>query len=202
MAGPTNVYQIQFFAGIGHVCLQWALLETTLLAVLNVLENLPTDEGAIMFGGLDVHKRLNMAINLSAHHKAPPHIIRQLKDIRITLQKEKGGLDLADRRNQVVHGAHKDALDPQAVTLTMFSWNKAKREREVKFEDLAVLAEEIHALQRRVYRVFEDIGPWKYPGHGEVNRSNDLGSTPPAVRVKLTQGPYAGLKHFWRRLFG
>lgn len=173
-----RLHQIQILAGIGHVCLQWALLETTLLAVLNVFQNLPTDEGAIIFGSLSMQNRLNMAVNLARHHKAPQKVLTELIAMRKTLQDDKGGVSLADRRNQAVHGAHQEGLEADTVSLTMFSWNEAKRQKDLTFEDFTELAEEISALQRRGYRVFEDLGRWKFPGHGEKNRSNDLGMRP------------------------
>ena len=140
-----------------------------------------------------------MAINLASHHKAPAHIIRELKAVRAALQKD--GADISNRRNQAVHGVHKDATDAATFTLTMFSWNIAKRHKDLTPEDFYALTEEIHALQRRAYGVFEDIGRWKFPGHGEVNRSNDLGAAPPAIRLKLAQRLYASIQHFWRNLF-
>lgn len=82
------------------------------------LEDLPNERGAIIYGGLGMLPRFNMAINLVRHHKAAQHITRSLVDIQD---------GIAQKRNQAVHGVHGDADDIAAIRLTMLRWPRPKR---------------------------------------------------------------------------
>mgnify|MGYP006897128245 CR=1 FL=1 len=68
-------------ACIGYICVQWALLEQILLQTIFVMQDLESTEGEICFGGLDIQPRVNLAINLAKHQKAPKKIINELKEI-------------------------------------------------------------------------------------------------------------------------
>lgn len=150
--------QIPLLAAIGHVCLQWSILEMTILAVLNVIEELEPEEGFILFGGQDILPRFSLAIRLLDHLNAPQEIPEELRAIRELLQKRNG---IKDRRNQAVHGAHADADQLDAVQLTMVRWAGARRTQTVTLEQLIDLTEEIHSAQRRTYGVFQKIGQWQ-----------------------------------------
>lgn len=52
-------------ACIGNVCIQWALLEQNIMGILGACPNCPLEEVAILFGGLDMKPRLNMAIKIA-----------------------------------------------------------------------------------------------------------------------------------------
>lgn len=153
-----HLAQIPLLAAIGHVCLQWSLLEMTILATLNLLNEIEPDEGFILFGGLDILPRYGLAINLLDHQNAPQDIPQELRDIRKLIQERNG---VRDRRNQAVHGAHADAKEIDAVQLTMVRWSGARRTQTVTLEQLIKLTEDIHALQRRTYGVFQRVGEWK-----------------------------------------
>jgi hypothetical protein len=192
-----NLAHLKIMGGIGHVCLQWALLETTLMAVLNLFVKLVPEEGAVVFGGLDMLGRLNMAINLADHHKAPFPIGQELRNIRKALQN-----GILDARNQAIHGAHADADEPDSVNLTMFRWPKPKRMQTKSFEDFAKLAIDIENLQRRAFGVFQHIGAWKGGYHGAVDGEDDLTGAPSVPRLKFTKRLNAAFQHFWRRFWG
>ena len=156
MENPTS--KIPLLAAIGHVCLQWSLLEMTILGVLSQLQLVPHDEAAILFGELDILPRFNRAIALAEHHKTPALVKSKLRETRSALQ---GRTGLMARRNQAVHGAHADADSLDAVQLTMVRWSGDRRIQKVSLEDLIALTEEIHSEQRRTYSVFESIAKWQ-----------------------------------------
>jgi len=189
--------QIKFMASIGHVCLQWALLEMTILAVLDALEDMPHERGAIVWGGLDMLPRFHMAINLAQFHKAPHAIPLELRAIRKALQD-----GIADGRNQAVHGAHKDSGVLDSVQLTMVRWPEPRRTQTVTLEDMFKLSEDIHALQRRCYAVFEAIGAWKFPNNGAGNSGNNLshGRADVIADSKIAQRIYASVNRLWRKI--
>lgn len=130
--------------------------------MIDALEDIPHDKGAVIYGGLDMIPRFHMAINLAEYHNAPLHIKKELRAVRKALQD-----GLADKRNQAVHGAHSDAGVMDAVQLTMVRWKGNKRRETKTLEDFMKLSEEIHALQRSCYSVFEAIGSWKFGSHGD-----------------------------------
>lgn len=161
MAKPSeedlnNLSQVPILASIGHVCLRWSLLEMTVLAVINQLELISSEKGALLYGGLDILPRFKLAIRLAEYHRLPRDLTNELKEIRKAVQK-----DVAERRNQAVHGAHSDADVLEAVNLTMVRWPEPKRTETVSLEDLIALTEEIHDLQVRTYRVFEEVHKWQ-----------------------------------------
>lgn len=190
-----------FLAEIGRVCASWAALETTALAIVGIIQKIPVDECAIAFGSLNLQNRFNVAINLAIHHEAPGPIISDLKALRAALQK--GDPDLADRRNQVVHGAHKEAHEAGSSTMTMYSWKISKREQVVSVEDLQQLADDIMALQARAEATMNAVAAWRFGDrHRQVDGTDDLGRARPVSRVKLGERINARVQHLWRNLFG
>lgn len=147
---------VRILAAIGQVCLQWARLEMTLIGLLSSIEEIETERSYFLFGGLDMLPRVNMALNLARYNKLPPPLITRIKAVRTSLQK-----DLAERRNQVVHGAHRE-IEADSTTLTMVRWQGDKRHRTMTALDIHQLALEIHELGNEVWDIFEAVGDWKF----------------------------------------
>lgn len=162
MSIPEVSGEIKIMAGIGHICLQWARLEMALLAVIYAIEDMPSEKGHIIFGGLDMLPRANMAINLARYEKLPIRLIKRIEAARDALQK--GGL--SDKRNQVVHGAHRD-MEGDETTLTMVRWKGDKRSKKITVADIVALGVAIHDLGDEVWSIFNDIGEWKFGVEGK-----------------------------------
>lgn len=96
---PGEDDQAAIMVCIGYICVQWALLETTILHIAGYIEQMVPDEAYIVFGGLDIRPRLGMAINLSRFHGYPTSLTNQLSNLR----KEMTASDIANRRNTAVH---------------------------------------------------------------------------------------------------
>lgn len=149
---PTNV---AVMAAIGHVCLQWSRLEMAVHGLLITIEPMEWEKGAIIFGGLDLQPRVNLAIQLARYHKIPVRLIKRIEEIRSALQK--GGL--ADRRNQVVHGAHRDMAD-SGTTLTMLRWKGDRRSQTLSAQEISEIANEAYALGDVAWQLMDDIRGW------------------------------------------
>lgn len=78
--------ETKHFAAIGHICLQWALLEHTVLALIAAAEHMPMPKVHIIFGGLDMLPRVNMAITLARQARWPQHLVKRIEVIRKALQ--------------------------------------------------------------------------------------------------------------------
>lgn len=148
---------VRILAAIGQVCLQWARLEMALIGLLSAFEEIDTERAYILFGGLDILPRINMVLNLGRHHKLPRRFLSRIEAVRTLLQK--GGL--ADRRNQVVHGAHRD-IEDDSTTLTMIRWKGAKRHKTMTATEIHHLGMEIYEAGNEVWSIFEDFGEWKF----------------------------------------
>lgn len=148
--------QQQILASIGHICVQWALLETLVANIIWAELVMDHETGAIVTGGLDIFPRVNMAIRLAHHKKVPRPAIHHLDNIRKALQS-----GLGDRRNQAIHGVHAEASDPGATALTMLRWPEPKRTQEVSIEDLYQTSQEIIALQNLASEALEIIWQWQ-----------------------------------------
>lgn len=164
----------------------------TLLGVIYALEDVEHERGAIIYGGLDMIPRCNMAYNLALYHKAPVRISKELKSIRAALQ---GGI--AERRNQAVHGAHSDTDNMEVLRLTMVRFKGEKRTQDVSLEQMIELTEQIHALQRRAYVVFDAIGTWKFGDHLPINTDSQVSESNSSPNLVVTKSLYARLKHFF-----
>ena len=154
---------------IGEVCLQWARLEMTLIGLICQIEPLETEKAFIIFGGLDIQPRVNMAINLARHNKVPPSIIKRIVGVRTKLQN-----GLMDRRNQVVHGAHRKIIGAE-TTLTMVRWKGDKRDKKLHAADIAALAKEIHDLGTEVWSISDELLARALRDHIQENLDNSLG---------------------------
>ena len=157
-SNPELRAQTAFTSAIGHVCLQWSLLELTLLSYLCVLEGCLPEKGDLIFGGLDMLGRINSAISLSRYQNIPAPLIKELEAIRKSLQKGK----LADRRNQAVHGAHAAGGTLGTYNLLMSRWKGERKVQPVSIADLVDLARSLHQLQVRAYDVIEAYGDWAF----------------------------------------
>ena len=153
---PQLAAQIVFLSSIGHVCLQWSLLELTLLAFLSSLEEIDVEKGEIIFGGLDIKPRINMAITLATQHNLPLPMLKELRAIRKVIQQ-----DLTERRNQAIHGAHGESAVLGTYNLRMSRWPAPKRLQPVSYEDMIALSSEIHVVQQRTYQVLSDMAAWR-----------------------------------------
>lgn len=145
---------VKIMAGIGHVCVQWSRLEMLILGVISSIETMPTEKVEIIFGGLDIIPRVTMAINLARHAKMSQPIISRIEKVRSRLQ---GGV--ADKRNQVVHGAHRD-WEGDEVTLTMVRWKGDRRSQRLSIKEIHALGVEIHDLGQECWSLMEVIHKW------------------------------------------
>ena len=120
---------------VGNICVQWAHLEYLLALAIWSLLRLDQETGKIVTGGLDIRPRLNMAINLAKHLKAPEPAKKALLCTRRALD---GGLD--ERRNKAIHG-HR-LLDPDDIQSELVEVHRGKGDRKrhkVTNADLAEL---------------------------------------------------------------
>src|SRR4051794_1451847 len=89
----TLAQQNVFLSAIGHICLQWALLEQSVLFVIGAIEDLPMQKAYVMFAGMDMKPRLNLAIELAMQARLPhARLIKPLMDIRKQLNRDGAGL--------------------------------------------------------------------------------------------------------------
>lgn len=153
---------------IGEVCLQWARLEMALIGLICQIEPMET-ETDILFGGLDIQPRVNMAISLAQHRKLPVAFTRRITAVRAKLQ---NGLN--NRRNMVVHGAHRD-MEGAETTLTMIRWKGDKRHTRLNAVDISKLAHEIHELGSEVWAISNDLLLRSFRQHVKENLGDALG---------------------------
>lgn len=184
--------QNKFLGMIGHVCLQWALLELNLLALLSALENIPSERAEIIFGGLDMQPRCNMAINLARHHRVPGPMVKRMEAIRKSLQN-----GIADRRNQAVHGAHAESDFPQHVRLRMVRWKGDRSVQHVSISDMYNLAMEIATLATEAGQIFDDYGTWKFGNQLPESVSDDPAENDPRTGYKFAQDLRARISLLW-----
>lgn len=159
----TDDEQNAFLAAIGHICLQWALLEQMILFVIGAVENLAMQKAYKMFAGLDMNPRINMAIHL-AQEAGLPHnrFVKPLIDVRKALNS-----GLTDRRNMFVHGVHKFGTEQGEYVLTMTRWKGDKQSQTVTLLDAVKLAHEIALQAQKAGGIFDDYGVWKFSMEGD-----------------------------------
>lgn len=167
---PTD--QTSFLASIGHICLQWALLEQTILFIIGAAENLPIEKVYPRYGSLDMLPRLNMAINLTREAKWPVRLTNPLVEIRKALQRD--GDKIAERRNLFVHGVHKPTEVPGEFELTMARWSADKRNQIVTVVDGVELANSIAQLAQKADGIFRGYGVWQFGPEYETDRSEQV----------------------------
>ena len=153
---------------IADVCLQWSRLEMTIMGLICQIEPMEMEKAYIVFGGLDILPRINMAINLARFNKIPPPIIKRIVAARKSLQD-----GLMDRRNQVVHGAHKD-IEGAETTLTMVRWKGDQRDKRLHATDIALLASDVHELGTQVHQISVDLLNRSIRIHTQVNLDDAL----------------------------
>lgn len=168
--------------GIGHVCLQMSLLELTLAHIIWAFLDLDHDTGAIVTGGLDILPRINMAINIAEHKKAPLPIKAGLRDIRKALQE-----GLLDQRNLIVHGAQR-FTETNETEFKMLRWPEPKRHQVLSGRDIHAVAEKFHGLVVIGVRVYDDIGTWRFgPQSSPQDAKDDRGGWLARVRLILAK---------------
>jgi hypothetical protein len=174
--------QNAFLAAIGHICLQWALLEQSLLFIIGTIENVPIPKAYKMFAHLDMKPRLNMAILLAQEAKLPhARFIRPLQDIRKALDKD--GACLADRRNMFVHGSHQFGQNRGEYILTMSRWKGDKQNQTVTLLDAAQLIHEIILQVQKAQSVFQDYGVWKFGPEYQNDAGEQIAQTKARIRL-------------------
>jgi hypothetical protein len=145
------------------------MLEMFLLLILAELFGMNEDTAAVAFGGLDTQPRATMAINAARHFGAPRKVIRDLEALRASISK-----DLADRRNQAIHGIHLSSDTPEAVKLVMYRWKKERREQDIKAKDLHSLNADILKQTASALSILTEILRWKNREHGTEDSGDRL----------------------------
>ena len=195
---PDVSDDIKIYAGMGIVCVQWALLEHLMLGLISCAEGTPLDLVYLKFGSLDMLPRVNMAMTLARYHKWPQPMISRIEAIRKQLQGINGRNGLQERRNQLVHGVHKESLNPQSVSLTMVRWGEPKRTKDVSILDIADLANQLGALAQEASSIFDAYGNWKFGLSREKNGSEQFAQAKAGSGCKIVQD----FKGVIKRLFG
>lgn len=155
---PTdNMSHLRIMAGIGGVCVQWALLEHLVLGMIATNEGMRLEKAYLMFGSLDMKSRLDLAINLARAAKVPVPFVKRIENVRKALREER----LSDRRNQAVHGVHKAFSQPNSIDLTMPRWPEPRRTQSVSETDLHQLGVRLAELQKDIWSLGEAIHLWK-----------------------------------------
>lgn len=171
-------------ACVGHVCIQWSLLEQTLIIILGTCQSIPPDEAAIVFGGLDMKPRLNLAINLAEHHKWPPPLVKRLRKLRADIDKEK----LVDKRNIIVHGVQCASELPQSFKLYTPRRKGDAQEETWSILEAHALGEAIHTAHKEAYAIFEEYGRLKLGDHRPIHTSGEVvAAQPRSIVARLKQ---------------
>ena len=187
---PTDMNS--FLAGIGHVCLQWALLEHTILCLIGVIEAIPVEKAYTRFASLDMQPRLNMAIALAIEAKLHGSYIRRLRAIRTALQKE--GKGLAEKRNMYVHGAHDPTEVEGEFALTMSRWKGDRRRQVVTILYVSDLVNRLSLLAQEGHSIFSDYGVRKHGAAAYQNTGEHVAQAKAALRFIRAKQIKRGLK--------
>jgi hypothetical protein len=180
---PGEDDEAAIMAAIGHVCIQWALLENNLMAILTACQSTSWDEAALLFGSLDMKPRLNTAILLARHHKWPPPVVKRLESLRTNIDKSK----LVDRRNLIVHGVHSASDLPQS-----FNLYTPRRKGEAQHETWTVMdayrvGQEARAAALEAYDIFAEYGRRKFGRDPAENFGSQLMTAPALRRARIKQ---------------
>lgn len=162
---PGKDDKVAIMACVGHVCIQWSLLENNILRFLAVLEGVKFDHAAIMFGGMDMKPRLGTAINLAQFHKIHHPLQRRLVNLRKRMEKD----NLQDRRNLVVHGVHEGSERPHSFKLYMPRLKGDQKNAEISVSDVILLGLEIKAAGDEISSIMLDYVDWKMRDHNTIN---------------------------------
>jgi hypothetical protein len=152
----SDTTHMKVMAGIGYVCLQWALLEHLLLGCIATIETMPLEKTFIMFGSTDMGSRLGVAINLARAAKMPGVLPSRLEAVRKEIR-----TGLQERRNQVVHGVHADAGIPDAVRLTIAKWKEPRRHEVITSAQMGELGTRLNELGVEVVAIQTAIFEWQ-----------------------------------------
>ena len=183
---------VKLMTSIGHLCLQWALLEQSVLYIIFAIEDVSHSKGDIIYGGLDLRPRLNTAILLARYHKYPKHLIKRIVLIRDAISKEK----LDKKRNTVVHGVQKKGENEGETIFYMPRLSGELKSTTLTGKDIVLLGNRVFELSSEGRSIFDDIGLWKFGDHGTENTSDNLDPASPIVHLNFIERIYARIKHF------
>lgn len=170
-------------ACIGHVCVQWSLLENNLLGILSAAQGIDMTEAAILFGGLDMKPRLNMAMLLARHHKWKPPLQKRLKALRQFIQDE----DLANHRNLLVHGVHKASPTPQHFMLYTPRRSGPAQETDMSILRAYEIGHTIGKAANEAWSIFDDYGRWKFGDHRPETKPSQTDDSKPSIFARIKQ---------------
>lgn len=146
MVDPIHPDMAKRMAYIGNICLQWSHVEYVVARSIWFILRLDDETGKIVTGGLDMMPRLNMAINLARHCKAPAVLANQLVKTRSAIQDK---LDV--RRNRAIHGVNTWYEGDATVSVEVHR-GKGGRERQPLPED------DLYELGAAIHRVGKELG--------------------------------------------
>lgn len=141
--GPSEVRD--HLVKIGNICWQWSMLEFSVAGLIWRLLGIDPDTGKIVTGGLDMIPRLNMAINLARHMKAPRYVTDELAKVRKAIQ---DGLDA--ERNRAVHGVN---FPPNSAGEFLVEMHRGKGPKT----PVAVTTAELDNLGKRLNALCNDM---------------------------------------------
>ena len=170
-------------AAIGHVCVQWALLENNLLAILATCQTIPLEEAAIIFGSLDMKPRLNHAILLTRHHRWPRPLQTRIEALRKNIDKSK----LVDRRNLIVHGVHSASDLPHSVNLYTPRRKGTAQNETWSVMDAYRIGEEVKAAALEAWDIYAEIGRIKFGEDFDEHLGGEFVAAPALRRARLKQ---------------
>lgn len=175
--------QSAIMACVGHVCVQWALLENNLLGVLAASQNITVDEAAILFGSLDMRPRLAKAIGLAEFHRWKPPLKKRLRDLR-------GGMDklkLIDRRNMLIHGVHSQSTKPLHFNLYSPRLSGDAQRQEWSIQDAITLGDQVRYAALEAHAIFAEYGRWKFGENGLENAVSEFVAAPTGLLARIKQ---------------
>jgi len=189
---------LKVMAGIGGVCVQWALLEHLALGLIAGIEGNALDKIYLMFGSLDMKPRLDMAINLATAAKVPTSLVQHIRAVRTALRDER----LSDRRNQAIHGAHKASDEPDSIQLTMPRWGEPRRTETVSVIDLYNLSRRLHSLGSEIDAIATEVHEWKMRvlNNRLEHSKRQAAEAGTSLLVKIAKNLNARRQNFWRKL--
>ena len=125
-------------------------------------------------------------------------LVKRIGAVRTALKDE----HLSDRRNQAVHGVHKESSQPDSIELTMPRWSGPRRTQTVSAMDLYELSTRLGELGNDIWSIGEDIYAWKMRvlnnrlEHSE--RQLRVASAP--ILHKVAKSLYARAQSLWRNI--
>lgn len=194
MANPLVNDEVKIFAGIGVVCVEWALLEHIMLAIISSAENYSLEKTYMVFGGLDMLPRINLALKLTRHAKWPRTLSARIEAIRVEVQGKSGRHGLQEKRNQLVHGVHAPSTKPESTRITMPRWGEPKRTEDISAMQVYELAKRLSSLAEEAGRIFDDYGTWKFGTNSQKDSSKQGAETEPSLGIKIAQYAQSALK--------